>query len=297
MSLRTALLLVLGVAAVSVSAPIVRLADEPALAVAFYRTAFASSILLLFAMRRRRGELLSLTRRDLLRLVGAGALLAVHFVTWFTSLSLTSVAASTVLVTLQVVFVAAGAWLFLGERVTLAGAGGIAIALAGSIVISGGDLGASTRAFLGDLLALAGAATAGGYLLVGRALRKRISLLTYAGVVYASCAVLLVPAMLVQGTPFGGYGLADLGYFVALALGPQILGHTTFNYLLAEVDAAIVAVAIMGEPIGASLLALALFGEVPPATAIVGGAVILAGIYVAVIAQARFGRLTEAPVE
>lgn len=219
--------------------------------------------------------------------------------TWFTSLSLTSVAASTVLVTLQVVFVAAGAWLFLGERVSLPAAGGIAIALAGSIVISGGDFATSTRAFLGDLLALAGAATAGGYLLAGRALRKRISLLTYAGVVYATCALLLIPAMLVAGTPFGGYELADLGFFAALALGPQILGHTTFNYLLADVDASVVAVAIMGEPIGASLLALALFGETPPATAIVGGAVILAGIYVAVTAQAgrANGRLVEAPVE
>jgi drug/metabolite transporter (DMT)-like permease len=267
--------------------------------VAFYRTGFAAVLLLLLAIRRHRAELLSLTRRDLVRLIGAGALLAVHFVTWFTSLSLTTVAASTVLVTLQVIFVAAGGWLFLRERIPLAAGVGIAVALGGSIVVSGGDFSASTRAFLGDLLALAGAATAGGYLLAGRALRRRISLLTYAGVVYAACAVLLTPAMLVAGTPFGGYEAADWGFFVALALGPQILGHTTFNFLLRDIDAAVVAVAIMGEPVGASLLALALFGEVPPLTAIAGGAVILAGIYVAITAQARRsdGRVVDAPVE
>lgn len=295
MSPRNIALLVLGVVAVSFSAPLVRLAAAPALAIALYRTAFATGLLLPLALHRHRAELRTLTRRDLFLLVGAGVLLALHFATWISSLSFTTVAASAVLVTMQVVFVAAGGWLFFRERIPRAGAVGIALALAGSIVISGGDFGVSTRAFLGDLLALAGAVFAAGYLLAGRVLRQRFSLLAYAVVVYGSCAALLVPAMLVSGVEFAGFPAVTWLYLLCIAVGPQILGHTTFNFLLRDVDATVVAVAIMGEPIGASLLALALFAEVPPLTAIVGGALVLAGIYVAITAQTR--RSIPAPVE
>jgi drug/metabolite transporter (DMT)-like permease len=292
---RHVVLLVLGVAAVSTSAPLIRLADAPPLAVAFYRNAFAAAVLLPIALIGRQGELRGLTGRDCAALALAGALLAVHFAAWIPSVTLTTVAASTVLVTSQPIWAAAGGRLLFGERIAGAAVTGIALSLAGAVLISGFDFALSTSAFVGDLLALLGAVTAAGYLLTGRRLRQRLSLPTYAAVVYGLCAVLLLIAMLVVGTPVTGYEPRVWLLFALMAAGPQILGHTVFNYLLREVDATVVAVAIMGEPLGASLLALAIFGEVPPISAILGGALVLAGIYVAVVAQSRARQV--APVE
>jgi drug/metabolite transporter (DMT)-like permease len=288
-------LLVLGVVAVSTSAPMIRLADAPSLAVAFYRNAFAAAVLLPVATVGRRRELGRLGRGDLAALTVAGGLLAAHFAAWIPSVSLTTVAASTVLVTSQPVWAAAGGRLLFGERIAGAAVGGIGLVLAGAGLISGFDFALSARAFAGDLLALLGAVTAAGYLLTGQRLRQRLSLPAYAGVVYGVCALLLLAAMLVTGTAVTGYEPRVWLLFGLMAAGPQILGHTVFNYLLREVDATVVAVAIMGEPVGASLLALGLFGEVPPVSATFGGALILAGIYVAVRAQSR--RRQVAPVE
>ena len=295
MRARHALLLTLGVIAVSTSAPLIRLADAPPLAVAFYRNLFAAAVLLPIALVARGHEVRSVGRRDAGALVLAGALLAVHFGAWIPSVTLTTVAASTVLVTSQPIWAAAGARLLFGERIRTAAVTGIVLALAGAVLISGFDFAVSTRAFAGDLLALLGAVTAAGYLLVGRRLRQRMSLPTYTGIVYGVCSALVLVGLLVSSTPLFGYDARQWALFGLMAAGPQILGHTVFNYLLREVDATVVAVGIMGEPVGASLLALALFDEVPPLSAVAGGALVLVGIYVAVTAQGR--RQPVAPVE
>ena len=289
-------LLVVGVLAVSTSAPMIRLADAPPLAVAFYRNAFAAAALLPIALLRHRRELAELGSRRGGALVLAGAFLAIHFASWIPSVTLTTVAASTVLgVGSQSVWAAVGARVFLGERVRRAALGGIAVALVGVVLISGTDFAVSPRAFAGDLLALVGAVTAAGYLLTGRRLRQRLSLAAYAGAVYGVCSVLLLVAAVVAGTPLSGFEPKVWLLFALMAAGPQILGHTVFNYLLRDLDATVVAVAIMGESVGASLLAVAFFGEVPPWSAVIGGALVLAGIYMAVTAQAR--RPAEVPVE
>ena len=290
-----AVLLVLGVAAVSTSAPLIRLADAPPLAVALYRNLFAALALFPFALIRHRAELAALDRRRWGGLALAGGFLAIHFAAWIPSVGLTTVAASTALVNSQSIWAAVGARVVLGERVRRAAFVGIAVALAGAVVISGADFALSPRAFAGDMLAVVGAVSAAGYLLTGRRLRQRLSLVAYAFVVYAVCSLLLLIAALVVGTPLTGFEPEVWLLFVLMAAGPQILGHTVFNYLLRDVEATVVAVAVMAEPVGASLLALALFGEVPPVSAVIGGAVILAGIYLAVTAQAR--RPAEAPVE
>lgn len=204
MSPRNTALLVLGVFAVSLSAPVIREADAPALAIAFYRNLFAAAVLLPIAMVRTGAEIRSLGRRDVGALMLAGALLALHFATWIPSVTLTTIAASTVLVTTQPVWAAAGGWILFGERIRSAAVVGIVVALAGAVLISGADFAVSARAFAGDLLALAGAITAAGYFLTGGRLRRRISLLTYAGVVYAVCALLLLAMILVSGTPLAG---------------------------------------------------------------------------------------------
>jgi drug/metabolite transporter (DMT)-like permease len=286
-------LLALGVVAVSFSAVLIRWAHAPSLAIAMYRNAIAAALVVPLALARHRRELAGLTRRQALLAAASGAMLAVHFATWIPSLSYTSVAASVVLVTTQPVWTAL-AGRALGERMPLAALGGIALALVGAAVVSGGDFTVSSRAAFGDLLALVGAITAAGYFLVGRNLRQELSLLPYVAIAYTTSALLLAVVVAVSGTPFTGFPARTWGLFVLMALVPHILGHTVFNYLLRHLQATIVAVGIMGEPVGASLLALAFLGEIPRWTAAVGGALILAGIYVAIT---RSRRAVAAPVE
>jgi drug/metabolite transporter (DMT)-like permease len=291
MSSRHAVLLALGVLAVSSSAILIRLADAPALAVSFYRCGMAAGAIVPLALLRHHDELRALDRRAwLVSLLSAGAL-AAHFALWVPSLSYTTVAASTVLVTSSPVWVALLGRITGRERVTRLGAAGIALSLLGAIVISGGDVTVSVRAAFGDLLALGGAIAAAVYVLAGRELRPRLSLLSYTAIVYAGAAALLAIAMVASGTPFVGYSPRVWSLFVLMTVGPQFLGHTVFNYLLAHVEASIVAIAVTAEPIGASLLALAVLGEAPSPSALAGGALILFGIYLAVSGQARTAEL------
>jgi drug/metabolite transporter (DMT)-like permease len=286
MSPRHVVLLAIGVLAISFASILIRETDAPALAIAFYRNALAAAIVLPLALTQRRGELRSLRARDWTIAAFAGALLAAHFALWIPSLSYTTVAASTVLVTshpVWVVLIGRAA----GERAPRRVWVGIGLSLAGAALISGGDFGLSGRAAFGDLLALLGAVAAAGYYLSGRSLRRRVSLLTYVGIVYTTCAVVLGGAMVVSGTAFSGYERGAWLMFALMALGPQILGHTVFNYLLRDVETVVVSIAITGEPVGATLLALAFFGEVPPWTVFVGGALVLGGIYATVAAQRR----------
>jgi len=295
MTARQAGLLAIGVVVVSFAAPLIRLADAPPLAIAMYRNLFATAVLLPLALWRHRGELRALARSDVLALGGAGVLLAVHFGTWVPSVTLTTVAASTVLVSTQPLWSAVFARLFLGDRIRRAVAVGIGIAFAGAVMISGFDFSLSTRAFAGDLLALTGAAAVAGHRIVALGPRRRISLLPLVAIMYGVCAVVLVLVVLVSGTRATGFEAQTWFWMALLALGPQVIGHTLFNLLLRDVDPTVIAVAIMGEAVGATLLALALFGEIPSTGAIAGGALLLTGIFVAVRGQPR--RAVEAPVE
>ena len=296
MSIRNAALLTTGVIAVSFSAIFIREAHAPALTVALYRNAFSAALVVPVALARRRRELRTLTRGQVVIALGSGALLAVHFGTWIASLSYTTIAASVVLVTASPILVAAASARLFGERTGRTALIGILAGVVGAAVVSGGDLFVlSPRAAGGDLLAVAGAVAAAGYFVAGRRLRQDVSLLTYVALVYTTCAMLLWPAALISGARLTGFPARTWGLFVLMALVPQMLGHTVFNYLLRDVSATVVAISIMGEPVGSTLLALAFFGEVPPWTAVAGGALILAGIYVAVTAQGRERRRTAEP--
>jgi drug/metabolite transporter (DMT)-like permease len=294
MSRRHLALLALGVVAVSFASILIRWAEAPALSVAFYRNAMAAAVLLPLALVRHPDEIRGLTRRQWGVALLAGALLAIHFALWVPSLSYTTVAASTVLVTTQPVWVALIERV-MGERASRVAVIGIALSLVGAVVISGGDFALSRRAAFGDLLALLGAVAAAGYFVTGRNLRQRLSLLTYTGIAYTACAVVLAIVMLASGRPFTGFEPRVWGLFALMALVPQILGHTVFNYLLGHVKTGVIAIAVTGEPIGSTLLALLFFQEVPRWTAFPGGALILAGIYVTVSAQSR--REPVAPVD
>jgi len=281
----------MGVVAVSFSAIFIRLAHAPAVSIAFYRNAFAAALVVPLAVARRRPELRALMGRQRLILTASGGLLAVHFATWIASLSYTTIAASVVLVTASPILVALASSVLFGERVARRAIAGILVGLAGAAIVSGGDLiVVSARAAGGDLLAVAGAVAAAGYFVAGRRLRQDLSLLTYVAAVYATCALLLWPAAVLSGARLTGFPAKTWGLFLLMALVPQMLGHTVFNYLLKDVSATVVAISLMGEPIGSTLLALAFFGETPPWTAVLGGFLLLVGIYVAVTVQGRARR-------
>ena len=273
----------LAIAAVSTSAILIRWSDAPPQVAAFYRVALTLLVLSPVTLANHVDDVAALSRRDVLVAAGAGLALAVHFAAWFESLSWTSVAASVTLVQTQPLFVAVGAWAVLDERATGRMLSGILLALLGSLVLSLGDLvsGAATVGrwpLWGNTLALVGAVAVAAYLLVGRSLRQRLSLYPYVTVVYATCALGLLAVVLVADVPLVDYPPREWLLFLAMAVGPGVLGHTVVNWLLEEVESAVVSVSLVAEPVGSTLLAAALLGEVPGWLTVVGGVVVLAGI-------------------
>jgi len=280
--------LLLAVAAMSWAGPLVRFAAASALAIAAWRLIF--SVVLIGAILVVRGQgaaLRTLSGREWRLALASGALLAAHFWSWIASLELTTVASSVVLVSTQPVFVAAFAALFLRERASRRQWAGILVAVVGAAVVGWGDgliggrEGIDEAALLGDLLAIAGAVFAAGYYVIGRSLRQRLDLWIYVGVVYGVAAGLLAlaatasPSIQLFGHPRG-----DWWIFLALAAGPMMIGHTGVNYALRYLPAHVANLAVLGEPVGATLIAWLLpgIGETPTPQVLAGGALIGAGV-------------------
>lgn len=281
--------------AISTAAILIRLADAAPVAIAFYRLLYATLLLLPFALWLAWPELRGLSARDWMGLSLVGAVLAVHFAAWITSLALTSVAASVVLVTLHPVFVALVSQRVYGEGVGPRGYVGIGLALAGGVVIVGFDAWKGGPApLLGDALALLGALAAAIYFLAGRGYRKRLGLLAYVTPVYATCALAL-GALTLLPAPYGGpiisLSARDHLLFLAMAVAPMILGHTVLNWALRYVTAPVIATTILGEPVGSTLLAIIILQETPSPWTFVGGALVLVGIGMVAFVEARKPRL------
>lgn len=267
-------LLSLGVAAASFSPILIRYADgADALAISFWRCAAGALALLPFAWKRLR----AMSRADVTLPATAGLFLAVHFATWIASLEFTSVAASVVLVSTTPIFVALTMSFVFKERLGKAVWIGILLGLVGTALVGGADFGGSS--LRGDALALAGGAAAAGYVLAGQRSRRTLGILEYAVVTYGVSAVALTIACAAAGTPLGGYPAGTWWAIAGLVAGPQLLGHTMINFVLADIDATTVSMTIMAEPVVATVLAFFLFSEVPAALVYPGGAAILAGIY------------------
>lgn len=281
--------LAFSILALSTSAILVRWSSAPSVVVAFYRVLFTLLLLAPVALVRHRADFRSLSVRDGAVAAVTGVALAVHFAAWFESLNWTSVAASVTLVQTQPVFVAVGAYLLLDERVTVRTVGGIVLAMAGAAVMSVSDLLAGTAfagtALYGNALALLGGVMSACYVLAGRSLRQRVALLPYVSVVYGACTVTLLLVALAGGDALTGYPAREWALFVGMAIGPGVFGHTVVNWALAHVDSSVVSVSLLGEPVGATLLALLLLAEVPGGATVLGGAVVLAGIVVTARAQ------------
>lgn len=273
--------LAMGVIAVSFAAVLIRLADAPPLVIAAGRMAIASLVVVPAAWWRSSGELRALTRRELLLAVLSGAFLALHFGLWIASLSYTSVASSVVLVTASPIFVAIASHFFFGERLGRQVAIGIVVCLAGAVVIGYGSWRVGPGSLLGGGLALSGALSVAGYVLIGRRLRQRIGVLSYASLTYGTAAVLLVVAAVAFGHSFSGYSGTTYLMLVLLAVVPQLLGHTSLNWSLRFVSATLVTVAVLGEPVMATALAWFILDEAPTLSEVIGGLLIIGGIFVA----------------
>ena len=277
--MRVVIAIVTGIVAISTASVFIKLCDAHPLVIASYRLGLASLILAPIALRHRRyGKTL---RGQWKLLFLTGLFLALHFTFWIASLRYTSVASSVVIVNINPVFVGLGSYIILKEKVTKLMILGILLAITGGMVIGFSDFTFSTDSALGDLLALGGALMASGYLMAGRRLRQEMDLFSFIFPVYTTASIAVVLIGLVVGVPFFGYSLRTYTLFLMLALIPQLIGHSTFNWALKFFSASTVAVLILGEPVGSTLLAYWILGETLSLWKAAGGICILAGIYVA----------------
>jgi len=287
-----------GILAISTGSIFIRYAQEytPSLVIAAFRLSIATLVLAPIALSRHREELVSLTHRERSLVFLSGMFLAIHFATWITSLAYTSVASSVVLVSTSPLWVTLLSPLVIKESISRFVLIGLFLALAGGIVVGISDtcVWANNKltcpatmhlirgdAFFGNILALMGAWAAAGYLLIGRSLRVKMTLISYIFTVYAVAAIILVAVMFLAGYQPWGYPPTVYLWLVLLALVPQLLGHSSLNWALRYLSAAYVSITLLSEPIGATILAYFLLEERPTIVMIFGAILILAGIYIA----------------
>jgi len=282
-----------GLLTVSFSAILARLAQAEgvsSLAVATWRLGLAAIIITPVALIQSRHELLRLSRAQVGMAMAAGLLLALHFASWITSLEYTSVASSTALVTTNPLWIGLASFLIFRETPTRMMIGGIGLSFAGSLFIFWSDsqtAGAGSNPMLGNLLALVGSWCFSAYLLIGRKLRAGLGLPAYIWLAYGAAALFLFAASGTGGVDLLSHSGAAWLVLLGMALGPQLLGHTAYNWSLRYVSATFVAVVTLGEPVGSALLAFILFGEGFAPLQFVGFSLLLAGIYLAAKGEKR----------
>ena len=279
-------LLVVAVVSVSFSGPLMASIAVPALAISMWRNAMATGLLSPVALVARRRELLDLDARRWVLVVAAGLALAVHFGAWVSSLEMTSVAASTALVSLQVVWVVV--WdRTRGVRLASRAVLGLGLALAGVLVITGVDVSLSARALTGDLLALLGSVAVAAYTVIGAEVRRTVSTTGYTFCCYGTAALGLLVVCVVAGVPVTGFAVRDWALLVLVTLTAQLLGHSVLNRLLDTISPMVVSLALLLEIPGAALVAAVLLGQVPPAGVFAGLALILVGTSLVVLTAQR----------
>ncbi|MGZ4611258.1 MAG: DMT family transporter [Actinomycetes bacterium] len=280
------LLMPIGILAVSTSGPLIAATAAPALAIAFWRTAFATAAIAPFALTRHLGELRRLSRREWRWALGAGVLLACHFATWVPSLSYTTVASSTALVCAQPIWVALIARA-MGHEVPGRAWLGIGLALASVVVLTGVDFSLSPRALTGDLLALVGGVFVALYTVAGGEVRRTVSTTTYTVICYGICALLLLGVCLAAGLQTTGYDSDTWLKLLALTAGAQLLGHSLFNRILRTTSATVVSLAILFEVPGAAIVAALWLGQTPPLAAVPAALLLLLGIAIVISSRPK----------
>ncbi|WP_241475578.1 DMT family transporter [Priestia flexa] len=281
------IILFFGVFALSTSAIFVKVADAPAAITAFYRLLFATVMLLPFLLvnQNNRKELRLLSKKQWGLGLLSGIFLAAHYVLWFESLNYTSVASSTVIVTLQPLFSVVGGYFLFKERFSKGAIIGCLVAISGSIVIGWQDFQISGQALFGDILAFIAAGIITAYFFIGQHVRKSLSLISYSVISYGSSTVLLGVFAFTQQTPFFNYSVQTWWSFIGLAFVATILGQTIFNWLLKWLSTSIISMSILGETIGTCILAYFILGEVISLQQGMGIALILIGLALFLIQQ------------
>lgn len=299
-----------GILAVSTASIFIRFAQREvaSLVIAAWRLTIASLILVPFAAFTRKRELTGLSRKELLLALLSGIFLALHFATWITSLQYTTVASSVVLVSTIPLWVALLSPFTLKEPIRrtvflgliLALLGGVVVGISDTCSITAGKLSCPSltefmqgQAFLGDILAICGAIAGAGYLLIGRKLRSKMSLVSYISLVYGMAAIVLIIIMFSAGLRPIGFSPQTYLWLILLAIIPQLIGHSTFNWALGYLSAAYVSITLLGEPIGSTFLAYLILQEKPTVIKLIGGGLILVGIYIA--SRTESGKSPELP--
>jgi drug/metabolite transporter (DMT)-like permease len=286
-------ILAFGVLAASMAAIFIRFAQAeglPSLLIAAGRLTLSALILTPFTLRQHRAEITRVSRIDLLMAGASGLLLAIHFATWIASLEYTSVLISVVFVATSPLWVALLEFVFLRVRIKQIVIIGLLVAVAGGVLIgisgdSRGEIGSNS--ILGGALALTGAVALAGYLVIGRRLRARLPLLPYIWLVYGCAALFLILMVIVSATPITGYPASGYFWIVLLALVPQLIGHTSFNYALRYVPATFVSISTQMEPIGSAIAAFVVLQETPTGGQILGSAAIIVGVALATLGQRK----------
>ncbi|GAB4098659.1 DMT family transporter [Sinomonas halotolerans] len=294
------LLVALGVVGVSASGPLIAATlgatSVTALAIAFWRNAIAAVVMAAPVALGSPRQFSRLGRREYFWSAVAGTALALHFVCFIVSLTLTSVAASTALVCLQSGWIAVFS-LLRGHRLPSAVLVGLGLSFAGVVAITGLDLGSSPDALLGDLLAVAGGILAALYTMAGGQARKTMGTGTYTTLCYGVCAALVALMAAATGQRLTGFEPTGWAGIIAITIAAQLVGHTAFNHLVAVLSPLVVSMFILLEIPGAALLAAVFLGEVLPAGTYAGLGLILAGLAVVVLGQRRTRREPKAQAE
>ncbi len=273
--------------AISIASIWIKKCSAPTLIIALYRLAIAAVFYTVLTFTK---SSLRLTKRllpDSLLLLLSGIFLALHFATWITSLRYTSVASSVVLVQTSPVFVALGSFFILKEKLPWPLITGIVVTLCGAIIIGANDASLEGSQLTGNALAVAGAICAAGYFLIGRISREKLETITYVSIVYSVAAITVLVLVIAQRYSMVDYSAQTFLYLIGIAVGPQIIGHTSLNWALKYFSATSVSVAALGEPIGATVLAIFLLGEQPSLLKIAGAVIILAGVTITLVAENR----------
>jgi drug/metabolite transporter (DMT)-like permease len=277
--------LIIGIFAISTSAILIRWSSSDPLVIGSYRQTFATFLFLPFLLKDKFQEILNLSSREIFELLIIGILLGAHFGFWISSVKATSVAASVLLGTCHIVYVSIIGWVVFGEKLNSRGIIGTVIALAGIIILFWGDLVEDPGNFRGNFLAFISGILAGLYYLGGRKHRKNISLPTYAFIVYFSSAVVMWLVVLTQGLEYRSIPNSEFQLFFLMALVPTLLGHTMQNWALAFLPAYVISITLLAEPIGSGLLAWYIFSEVPSLGVLVGGLIVLVGVYAVALSE------------
>ncbi len=273
------IIVIIAVIFVSFGSILTKLSQAPPLVIAAYRKGFATLIILPMFVLRKKDEIKNLNKKSILLCILSGIFLALHFVSWITALSYTSITSLTVLVNMHPIFVVIGAYFILKEEITRKTIFTVFLTLLGTIIISLGDSNIDSSMLYGDVLSIFGAFFVSGYMLIGRKVRKYISVTTYTFIVYLVCTIILFILAIINNDKLFGYSMREWLIFISLAVLCTLLGHSIYNWALKYLDSTFVSTSALGEPMFATIWAYFIFNEIPTIWNIIGGSIVIVGIY------------------